>query len=126
MPLAPSGTAGSASTASSGRHLRAAGSPARSPSPRAGGGMTDWMPAAQSSAAAPTPGATVSAGAACQVGGWAVGSSSHDGMDGSHSLGAAGSSSAGQMNERSLGSQVPVVSSNGQVGAGGSGDPGSS
>ena len=60
------------------------------------------------------------------MGGWAAGSSSHDGVDGSHSVDTAGSSSAGQMNERSLGSQVPVVSSNGQVGAGGSGDPGSS
>src|SRR5919204_3176927 len=81
------------------------------------------MPAAQSSGTAPPsgagagPGGTVPAGAADQLGGGAVGSSSHEGDDGSHSLDAAGSSSAGQMKERSLGSQVPVFSSNGQAGA---------
>src|SRR5919204_567195 len=90
------------------------------------------MSAAQSSGTAPPsgagagPGGTVPAGAADQLGGGAVGSSSHEGDDGSHSLDAAGSSSAGQMKERSLGSQVPVFSSNGQAGAGGSGDPRSS
>ena len=43
----------------------------------------------------------------------------------SHSAWVEGSSSAGQTKERSLGSQVWVVSSNGQAGAGGSNDPGS-
>src|SRR5919204_322078 len=78
------------------------------------------------SSSSPGAGGTVPAGAADQPGGEAVGSSSHEGDDGSHSLDAAGSSSAGQMKERSLGSQVPVFSSNGQAGAGGSCDPRSS
>ena len=43
----------------------------------------------------------------------------------SHSAEVEGSSSAGQMKERSLGSQLWVVSSNGQAAGGGSGWPGS-
>ena len=42
-------------------------------------------------------------------------------MGWSHSAGVAGSSSGGQMKERSLGSQLWVVSSNGQADGGGSG-----
>ena len=41
----------------------------------------------------------------------------------SHSAGVEGSSSGGQMKERSLGSQLWVVSSNGQAAEGGSGCP---
>src|SRR5215218_8288680 len=133
-PAASRGTAGSASTTPSGRHVGAAGSPSHPPVTWAEGGTPEWMPAAQSSGGAGggAPGVAVPVEAAGQVGGGAAGggvagSSSHADVDGSQSLVVVPGccSSAGQTNERSLGSQVWVVSSNGQAGAG-SNAPGSS